>query len=152
MTATLHPQPDICAAGSWEFFAHGADVGIRGRGRTLEEAFEQAAVALTSIMVDPSRVRPTGRVDLSCEARGPELLLVGWLNALVLEMSAHHRVFSRFQVKTSGTRLYGSAWGEEIDPARHDPGAEVKGATLTELTVRRDEGTGRWLAQCVVDV
>ena len=48
-------------------------------------------------------------------------------------------------------RLRGRAWGEPIDRVRHEPAVEVKGATLTELRVWR-EPTGRWCAQCVVDV
>jgi len=31
----------------WEHYAHEADMGIRGVGATKEEAFEQAAIALT---------------------------------------------------------------------------------------------------------
>src|SRR3569623_1395361 len=44
-----------------------------------------------------------------------------------------------------------TAGGEGIDMARQQPGVEVKGATYTDLAVRRDEH-GRWIAQCVVDV
>lgn len=32
------------------------------------------------------------------------------------------------------------------------PAVEVKGPTLTELVVRRDEASGEWTCQCVVDV
>jgi SHS2 domain-containing protein len=38
-----------------------------------------------------------------------------------------------------------------VDVARHQPAVEVKGATFTELKVRRTD-QGEWLAQCVVDV
>ena len=34
----------------WEHFIHQADMGIRGRGASKEEAFEQAAVALTAVI------------------------------------------------------------------------------------------------------
>ena len=37
------------------------------------------------------------------------------------------------------------------DVARHEPAAEVKGATYTALAVEH-RPDGRWLAQCVVDV
>jgi len=47
--------------------------------------------------------------------------------------------------------LQATAWGEPIEVARHQPAVEVKGATYTELAVKRDE-EGRWVAQCVVDV
>jgi SHS2 domain-containing protein len=38
-----------------------------------------------------------------------------------------------------------------VDVERHAPAVEVKGATFTELVVRRYDD-GRWLAQCVLDV
>ena len=37
---------------SWELFPHSADIGIRGFGRTLPEAFEQAALALTGVVTE----------------------------------------------------------------------------------------------------
>jgi SHS2 domain-containing protein len=66
-------------------------------------------------------------------------------------MATRRMLFGRFQVKINGTRLRGRAWGEPVDVARHQPAVEVKGATLTELSVTRD-GSGNWVARCVVDV
>ena len=43
----------------WEHFAHGADVGVRGVGATLNEAFEQAALALTAVVADPAHIEST---------------------------------------------------------------------------------------------
>lgn len=47
--------------------------------------------------------------------------------------------------------LHGTAWGEPVDPLRHRPTVEVKGATYTGLKVARGED-GLWRAECVVDV
>ena len=135
----------------WEHFPHQADMGVRGFGPTLAVAFEQAAVAMTAVVTDPARVAADIAVEIRCEAPDDELLLVDWLNALILEMAARHLLFSRFEVSIDAHRLQATAWGEAIDPARHQPAVEIKGATYTELKVRQDE-SGRWLAQCVVDV
>lgn len=66
-------------------------------------------------------------------------------------MALRHMLFSRFEVALEGQRLNATAWGEPVDPGKHQPAVEIKGATYTELKVGRDE-SGRWLAQCVVDV
>ncbi len=135
----------------WELFEHGADVGVRGIGASAAAAFEQAALALVAVGVDPARVRCATPVDIRCEAPDVELLLVDWLNALVYEMATRGWVFGRFEVLLVDHRLEATAYGEPLDPARHEPAVEVKGATYTALVVApRDDGA--WVAQCVVDV
>lgn len=135
----------------WAHFPHQADMGVRGIGPTPEAAFEEAARAMTAVVTDPASVDARDPVDLACEAPDDELLLVDWLNALILEMAARHMLFSRFEVRLDQHRLHATAWGEAVNPQKHQPAVEIKGATYTELKVGRTED-GRWLAQCVVDV
>jgi len=135
----------------WEHFIHGADIGIRGIGRTKAEAFEQAALAMTAVITDPAQVADRREVSIDCSAIDSESLLAEWLNRLVYEMAVRGMLFGRFSVRLDGNRLRGSAWGEEVDVSRHEPAVEVKGATYTSLFV--GEGPdGSWIAQCVVDV
>ncbi|HEX6136901.1 MAG TPA: archease [Casimicrobiaceae bacterium] len=135
----------------WDHFAHGADIGVRGSGRTLEEAFAETALALTAVVTDPGAVAPRTAVDVRCTAPDVELLLADWLNALVYEMATRDMLFSRFDVRIDDGALVAKAWGEPVDRVRHRPAVEVKGATYTALSVaRRDDGV--WVAQCVVDV
>ncbi|MGD2112292.1 MAG: archease [Gammaproteobacteria bacterium] len=135
----------------WEHFPHGADVGIRGYGMSREQAFEQAAVALSAVVTDPAGIRESGKVEVACHAPDAELLLVDWLNALIYEMATRRWVFGRFAVRIHGQELAAQAWGEALDSARHRPAVEIKGATYTALRVTRRTG-GVWIAQCVVDV
>ena len=130
---------------------HVADVGVRGIGPTVAQAFEQAAVAMAAVITDPQTVRPVQAVEISCNAPDPEILLVDWLNALVFEMATRNMLFAHFDVLIKGGRLSATAHGEKVDVARHRPAAEVKGATFCELEVARDPD-GAWHAQCVVDV
>ena len=123
---------------AWEHFPHQADVGIRGFGATLAEAFEEAALALTAV-VTHAEVKSVTSIKVSCEAPDLELLFVDWLNA------------GRFAVTIEGTRLNGILWGEPVDVTRHAPACEPKGATYTALQVRKNDG-GLWSAGCVVDV
>jgi tRNA nucleotidyltransferase (CCA-adding enzyme) len=135
----------------WEHFPHGADVGVRGVGGSREQAFEQAALALTAVITDPARVAAREAVEMRCEAPDDELLFVDWLNAIVYEMATRHMLFGRFQVRIDGSRLTATAHGEPLDVARHEPSVEIKGATYTALRVG-PEPDGSWIAQCVVDV
>ena len=86
----------------WEHFSHGSDIGVRGFGNSIEEAFEQAAVALTAVVADVSCVEMTESVEVRCDAPDVELLLVSWLNAVIYEMAVRTMLFSRFRVVTCG--------------------------------------------------
>ncbi|OHC72647.1 MAG: archease [Rhodoferax sp. RIFCSPLOWO2_12_FULL_60_11] len=134
----------------WEHFEHGADIGVRGIGATKAGAFEQAALALTAVVTDPQQVAAVEAVHITCEAPDDELLLAGWLNALVYEMAVRRMLFGRFHVDLNGTHLDAQAMGEPTSVQRHQPAVEVKGATYTALRVAPIDGG--WLAQTVVDV
>lgn len=135
----------------WEHFEHGADIGVRGYGPTKAAAFEQAALALTGVITDPSRVQPIERVEIACEGPDDELLLARWLNAVVTEMAVRRMLFGRFEVQIDDHTLKACVLGERISVTRHEPAVEVKGATCTALSVAQADDGG-WIAQTVVDV
>jgi tRNA nucleotidyltransferase (CCA-adding enzyme) len=135
----------------WEHFPHGADLGIRGVGPTRESAFEQAALALVAVAVDPREVEPRVQIELRCTGPDDEVLFVNWLNTVLYEMATRQMVFARFEITRTGEGITGNAWGERLDRSRHRLGTEVKGATMTALKVRKEE-RGGWTAETVVDV
>ena len=138
-------------AAHWEHFPHQADVGVRGLGATLEQAFEQTALALTAVITDLEIVAPKEMLQISCMAPNAELLLVDWLNSLIFEMVTRNMLFSRFEVHLDENHLDAKVWGEALEAVRHHPAVEIKGATYTALKVVQQQD-GNWLAQCVVDV
>lgn len=143
-------EPRRRGARSWQHFEHVADIGVRGCGATLEEAFEEAGKALTAIVTRA----PVASVDsraVEVEAPDPELLFADWLNAIVYEMAIGGMLFSDFDVKIDGQRLRATLRGEPVDRVRHQPAVEIKGATYTGLKVRQ-RADGIWCAECVVDV
>lgn len=144
-------NPSMAIAVGWEHFEHDADIGVRGCGASVAQAFEQAACALTGVVTDLDRVRPQTGIRLRCSAPDLELLLADWLNALIYEMSTRRMLFSRFEVQIQDGQLQAMAWGEDVDTVRHQPAVEIKGATYTALSVSQD-AQGQWCAQCVVDV
>ena len=112
-------------------------MGIRGFGRTKQEAFEQAALALTAIITDLKTIEVKEQIEFVCEAQiEDELLLVEWLNALLYEMATRQMLFGRFE------------W---VGRGRIMNFIEVKAATYCDLKVKCDENQG-WSAQCIVDV
>ena len=136
---------------TWEHFAHPADMGIRGLGVTRQEAYAQAALAMTALTVDLDRIEAQHCVTVTCNETDPELLLVAWLNAVLFEMATRRMVFARFDIHLDPAGLKAALWGETLDPSRHQPSTEVKAATYAALRVEQ-QLTGQWVAQCIVDL
>ena len=131
------------------YFEHDADMGIIGRGARLEEAFENAAIAVFAMMTGPTKVDLRVSVAIEFEEADAELALVTWLNRLLGEARSRALVFGRFRLRRDGTHWNGTAAGESWREGL-ERGIEVKGATLTSLAVRQQDGI--WEARCVVDV
>jgi SHS2 domain-containing protein len=131
------------------YFEHVADMGVIGRGPTLTDAFVTAAEATFAIMADAARLSETLVVEIKFKEGDDELALVTWLNRLLAEARVHGAIFRRFELEREGDaytgRAYGCMWDDSIPR-----GTEVKGATLTALSVKQDENG--WEARCVVDV
>ena len=134
---------------SYEYFEHDADIGVVGRGATVERAFESAAEAMFAVMAESASLRESAEVSVSFVEDDLDLALVQWLNALLGAARERGLVFRRFSLSRNGSRWEGRAWGE---PWREEieRGVEVKGATLTMLSVK--SGATGWEARCVVDV
>lgn len=135
----------------WEHFEHEADIGIRGIAPTLEQAFEQAAIAMTAVVTDPAKVSDLKTINITCRAPDTELLFVNWINELVYAMAVQGLVFNRYQVIINNGKLSATAFGEAVDRKKHQPAVEIKGATFTELRVYQQTDKS-WIAQCVIDV
>ena len=125
-------------------------MGVRGIGNSKEEAFEQAAIAMSAVITDPAKISTVETVEIACAAPDDELLLVDWLNALIYEMATRKWLFSRFEVHIKDHVLTARAWGQPMDIGKHQLAVEIKGATYTALRVGQENGM--WIAQCVVDV
>jgi len=133
----------------YEYFDHDADVGVVGWGESAQSAMVGAARATFALVCDIDAVRPLERVDVAFDEPDPEFALVTWLNALLSLASERGLALGRFELSRDGDRWQGAGWGE---PWRDgiERRTQVKGATLTMLSVRESEG--RWQARCVVDV
>lgn len=136
-------------AATIDYFDHEADIGIIGRGTTLEAAFEAAAAAVFAIMTPPASIKAKQSLTIEFEETDIELALVTWLNLLIAQARSEGLILGKFKLKNHNSHWQGKAWGE---PWRKnlERGTEVKGATLTMLSVKKVDKL--WEAKCVVDV
>lgn len=135
----------------YELFEHTADLGLRVRAPDLDSLFAEAALCLSSAIVeDVGDVRPGQEVRIELAGTDREFLLFDWLKELLYRFDADHMLFGRFEVRVRGDGLTATAWGEPLDPARHLLGHEVKAITYHELKV--EQTSDGWLAEVIVDI
>jgi SHS2 domain-containing protein len=152
-------------APGFELLEHTADVGIRARGASLEEAFEHATEGLAEVL---GAWRPAGAgepagasrgtatpspgevVAVEVAARDPGGLLVDWLNEVLWLREVRQAVLAGVGVERVGD---GVAAGSVVlaggGPA--PDGTFVKAATYHRLRVEPDPGGG-WLVEVYLDV
>jgi SHS2 domain-containing protein len=131
-------------------------MGLRGWGRTVSEAFEEAAAAMFEVMADGEGVDTMVEVAIACTGTDLEELLVEFLNQLLCRADIKELVFlgvavGRIEKGQTGWELEAVAHGI---PSRELTGrllVEVKAATYCGVAVSSDEH-GRWIAQCVIDL
>jgi SHS2 domain-containing protein len=139
----------------FEWVEHPSDIGFRAYGRNLEEAFENAALALFEVMVDTNKVEPREEVTFQIEAEDEGALLYDWLDRLIYHHDAHGLVFSKFKVhelrKINGNfRLRAMAYGERFDRRKHPERTAVKAMTYHMMEIKREPD--RCWVQAVVDI
>ena len=108
----------------FRFLEHTADAYIEAYGANLEEAFGNAAAAMTDVMTEPA-------------------LLYSWLEELLVEFELKSKLYSRFEVSCieetgEGVRLRAKAWGEKYDIEKHPTKVGIKAATYHRMEILKE--------------
>lgn len=130
----------------FEFLEHTADAYVVAYGASLEEAFENAALATFEVMTDVEKVERKVEDFVEVEAHDEYALLYNWLEALLIQFDVTNTLYSRFSVsgiqKTpGGLRLKAKIWGESFDPERHLQKVGVKAVTYHRMEIVRKPKT-----------
>ncbi len=135
-------QPDKFA-GKFEFLEHTADVYVRAHGVNMEEAYQNAALAMFETMTDSTEIAQTTEESLEVEAEDQYALLYNWLEALLVKFETEGMLYSRFGIsdwkETAETfKFKAKVWGEKFDPKKHPQKVGVKAVTYHLMVVIRE--------------
>ena len=118
---------------------HTADIGLVAYGRSLAEAFANAAYGLFSIIAELKTVKEIESRHLELNEEDTEALLFEWLNRLIYLFDVEMLLFKRFEIRDfDGHGLKATCYGEKYDPSRHQLKIGVKAATYHMLKVDRE--------------
>jgi SHS2 domain-containing protein len=129
---------------NFKFLEHTADVYIEAYGETLEEAFENAGVAMTDVMTDLEKVEAKDEESFLVEEQDEQALLYSWLEELLLEFELKQMLYSRFEISnieefSDGFKLRGKAWGEKYKQSKHPSKVGVKAVTYHQMEIIKEQ-------------
>jgi SHS2 domain-containing protein len=129
--------------GKFEFLEHTADVYIAAHGKSLEEAFENAALAMFEVMTDTAEVSPSEEDSVEVEAEDEYALLYSWLEALLVKFEVNGMLYSKFKVSrlweiSEGFKLGAKVWGEKFNAEKHVQRVAVKAVTYHRMEIIKE--------------
>jgi SHS2 domain-containing protein len=128
----------------FELIEHTADIGLVSNGKTLAEAFANAAYGMFSIIAELENVREHESRLVEVVEEDWEGLLFEWLNYLLYLFDTEMVIFKRFEVlEFEEYRLKAECYGEKYDSSRHQLKTGIKSATYHLLKVDREKNQVR---------
>ena len=125
---------------AFEILEHPADIGFRAYGRSRQELFENAALALFSLACDPATIEERETRDVEATGSDDEALIYSWLAELLAVAEAERLVFRRAVIRAlESGRVRGTAHGEAFDRNRHRSGTNIKAVTFHQLKVAKTQ-------------
>jgi SHS2 domain-containing protein len=126
----------------FRFLEHTADAYIAAYGDTLEEAFENAALATMEVMTDAEKINAKIEETVEVEAHDEHALLYNWIEELLIRFDTTENLYSRFKISSieetsHGLRLKAKIWGEPFDPEKHPQKVGVKAITYHRMEIMK---------------
>ena len=123
---------------AYEEFEHAADIGLRARGASLVELFENAGRGMVELMLDPSRIRPRETREITVAGQDAETMLVTWLGEILFAFDADRFAPAQVEVESVGHgEAKGRLVGESFVEWRHEVRNPIKGVTYHNLKIEQ---------------
>jgi SHS2 domain-containing protein len=139
---------------NYELIEHTADIGIRVKGKDVEELFSNAALAMFDIIAaekpaSQQASKPPKRILVKLKADSREELFINWLNELLSLSATKELIFSDFKIN----KIQDGILGAEVvgcDMKDYEAKTEIKAATHHQLRIEKT--ADGWQAEVILDV
>lgn len=138
----------------YEFLEHTADAKFRAYGKSVEEAFANAVIAMTSIMFDTDKIQPKTNKAVKAEGNDLQSLLVNFLSEFLYILDTEGFIPNRIasitiNKKREGYTLSAIAKGDKY--SEQEMLGSVKAVTYNDIEIK-EEQKGKCWVQVVVDI
>lgn len=126
---------------NYEYFEATADIGFNAYGKDLNEAFENAGIAMFNIITDTCDVEAEKEVSFDISSEDEVALLYDYLEELLFHHEVDFMLFSEFHVEIDeNLHLKAKIKGEEINWDKHERKTEIKAITFHKMAVEKTNG------------
>ena len=138
----------------YEIIEHPADIGFRVRGASLEEAFEEAALALFSLMASGQCTEYAEARSIEVVAEDHNALLYEFLEELLILFETENFFGVEASVRithgTEGASLSAAVIGTKINPKTWHALYDVKAVTYHQMRIEEEERG--WVIEVILDI
>ena len=137
----------------FKYFDHTADVMFEAYGKTIEEAFCNAGIAMFNVLTDIAKVKAVKSFNIEVKADKHEKLLYDFLDELLFYMDTEHMLFSEFKEMkiTKENDVYTLSCVACGDLAsNYDTHGDIKAPTYNEMLIK--ETSEGFVLRIVVDI
>jgi SHS2 domain-containing protein len=125
---------------SFEYFDVTADIGFKSYGKNLNQAFENAGLAIFNIISDTKDINPTDEISFEITSEDEVSLLYDYLEELLFYHEVEFMLFSEFHVEIDeNLNLKATIKGEAIDWDKHERKTEIKAITFHKMHVKKTD-------------
>ncbi len=134
----------------YEFFPHTADVKFRAYGKSLEEAFSNAALALTKIITDPDKVEAKIEKTIEIESEDEKALLYDFLEQFIILLDSEGFLLNSVkELKIENRKLKAKVVGDN-KLEKYETETHIKAVTYQEMEIKKEKD--KYYVQVVIDI
>lgn len=137
------------------YLEHTADAKFNAFGKTLEEAFKNAAFAMFNLMCTTGEVKTKDKKEIKVKGKDKEALLYNFLEELLFLLDSENFLMGKIKkinIKKSKNRYEMQAEITGDKASKYKFFGEAKAITYNSMFVKQDKKTKRFIIQAVVDL
>ncbi len=140
----------------YEFLSHTADVKFKAYGKSLEKAFENAAYALTEVMIKPSKVKAKIKKKISVKSEDVKSLLYDFLEQFLILQDSEGFILNKIkkiEIDCDEEKGRSSLLAEVVGDNKieaYDIDTHIKAVTYEDMLVEKSGGI--YTLQVILDI
>lgn len=135
----------------FKFLEHTADIKFQAFGKDIEEAFENAALALKKTICEETEILEKEEKKIEVKGKDFESLLYNFLEEFLFLVDGENFLLSKIknlEIDKKNFKLNAIVSGDKAN--NYEFTNKVKAVTYNEMFVRQERG--KWVVQVVLDV